>query len=305
MKNKIKKYYFQIKDVIKGLEKIDKPENIIYGVPKGGLMVCAFLRKAKVTMNVEEANLIVDDIVDSGRTKRIFKKTHPNTPFFALIDKEKSKSDYLDFKNHWIVFPWEVAHAASREDSIQENITRILQYIGEDPTREGLVHTPDRVMRMYSEIFRGYNKENFPKISIFKNGSDGLTYDQLITDEGSYHSHCEHHMVPFFGKYYFGYLPALGGNIIGLSKVARIVDFHASRLQIQERLVHDIVEDIWDILSKEKDSPIGMGIVMVGEHLCKTMRGVKKQGRMTTTKLKGAFLTNPSVKAEFLQRCTL
>lgn len=126
----------------------------------------------------------------------------------------------------------------------------------------------------------------------------------MILDEGNFYSHCEHHMVPFFGKYYFGYIPDKNSNIIGLSKVARLVDFHAAKLQIQERLVNDIVEDIWQILcSNGAERPIGMGMVMVGEHLCKSMRGVKKQGKMTTIKLKGSFLDNPPVKSEFLNRC--
>ncbi len=174
--------------------------------------------------------------------------------------------------------------------------------IGENPNREGLIDTPARVAKMWKEIFRGYNPECRPKVSVFKNGSDGLVYDQMIIDTGDFYSHCEHHMVPFFGRYWFGYIPAEDGNIIGLSKVARLVDYHAARLQIQERLVNDIVEDIWQELCKDSVNPIGMGMLMEAEHLCKTMRGVKKKGKMTTTKLKGVFLTNPEVRAEFLQK---
>jgi GTP cyclohydrolase I len=181
-------------------------------------------------------------------------------------------------------------------------IQSILKEIGENPERPGIVDTPQRVVKMWKEIFRGYDPSNKPKVSVFKNGTDGLVYDQMIIDTGDFYSHCEHHMVPFFGQYWFGYIPDPNGNIIGLSKVARLVDFHAARLQIQERLVHDIVEDIWNILSKEAVRPIGMGLIMKGEHLCKTMRGVKKKGEMTTTKLKGAFFDNQSVKNEFLQK---
>jgi len=185
-------------------------------------------------------------------------------------------------------------------------IRHILQHIGENPDRSGLEGTPKRVVKMWNEIFRGYDENQRPKIALFKNGEDGVSYDQMIVDEGSFYSHCEHHMVPFFGKYYFAYIPAENGNIIGLSKVARLVDFHAAKLQIQERLVHDILEDIWNALQADgAPKPIGMGLVMVGEHLCKSMRGAKKQGKMTTIKLKGAFLEIPAVKSEFLQRCTL
>ena len=181
-----------------------------------------------------------------------------------------------------------------------KNIVKILEFIGEDPNRDGLKDTPKRVEKMYKEIFRGYDPEQRPKISVFKNGSDGLVYDEMIIDTGSFYSHCEHHMVPFFGQYWFGYIPDKEGNIIGLSKVARLVDYHSAKLQIQERLVNDIVEDIWKELSKDTVRPIGMGLILKGEHLCKSMRGVKKQGQMTTIKLKGAFLDNQAVKNEFI-----
>ena len=178
-------------------------------------------------------------------------------------------------------------------------IKQILIAMGENPDREGLKDTPLRVVKMWKEIFRGYDITQKPKVSVFRNGSDGLVYDQMILDEGTFYSHCEHHMVPFFGKYYFGYIPDKNSNIIGLSKVARLVDFHAAKLQIQERLVNDIVEDIWDVLCQNADAPLGMGLLMQGEHLCKTMRGVKKQGKMTTIKLKGCFLES-GVKQEFI-----
>jgi len=183
---------------------------------------------------------------------------------------------------------------------MEKLIKEILLGIGENPEREGLIDTPARVVKMYKELFRGYDPAQRPKVSLFKNGSDGLVYDEMIMDTGSFYSHCEHHMVPFFGQYWFGYIPDKEGNIIGLSKVARLVDYHAAKLQIQERLVNDIVEDIWKELSKDTVRPIGMGLVMKGEHLCKSMRGVKKPGQMITIKLKGAFLDNQAVKNEFL-----
>lgn len=185
---------------------------------------------------------------------------------------------------------------------MEKTITQILQHVGENPERAGLIDTPKRVVKMWKEIFRGYNPENKPNMAIFKNGSDGLVYDQMIIDEGDFYSHCEHHMVPFFGKYKFAYIPSPQGNIIGLSKVARLVDYHAARLQIQERLVTDIVDDIWNGLCEGTEHPpIGMGLIMKGEHLCKTMRGARKKGLMTTIKLKGNLLTEPMARQEFLQ----
>lgn len=278
---------------MKALQQVDHPDNIVYGVPKGGMIAAGFLTNAKRTWNPQEATIIIDDLVDSGATRKKYRSLFPNTPFVSLFSKESKD---------WIVFPWEADHPGG-EDSIQQNISRILQYIGEDPNREGLQETPERVVRMWKEIFRGYDPAKYPKVTVFKNRKDGLIYDQMILDSGDFYSHCEHHMVPFFGQYWFGYIPSRDGNILGLSKVARIVDYHCAKLQIQERLVQDIVEDLWNTLSSRSVPPVGMGLMMVGEHLCKTMRGAKKKGSMTTIKLKGAFLLEQTTRAEFLSRC--
>lgn len=181
-----------------------------------------------------------------------------------------------------------------KEDIVRE----MLVMIGEDPDREGIQDTPRRVVNMWNELFAGYDENNKPKITTFKNGTDGLTYDQMIVDTGDYYSQCEHHMVPFFGQYWFAYIPHPEGKILGLSKVARVVDFYSAKLQVQERLVHEIVEELWASL-KDDNMPLGMALVMRGEHLCKTMRGAKKKGKMTTIKLKGVFREN-EVKTEFL-----
>jgi len=188
----------------------------------------------------------------------------------------------------------------SSKESIEAMLREQLIYIGENPDREGLKGTPERVVRMWKEIFRGYDPKQKPKITTFPNGLDGVSYDQMVTDTGDYFSHCEHHMVPFFGQYYFGYIPSENGHVLGLSKVARIVDYYSAKLQIQERLVNDIVKELWNALCLDRTSPVGMGLVMKGEHLCKTMRGAKKKGLMTTSKFKGIFLDNPEVRSEFL-----
>lgn len=127
----------------------------------------------------------------------------------------------------------------------KENLIRqILIEIGENPDREGLIETPKRVVKMWDEIFCGYKKKNKPLIKTFKNGSDGVDADQMVCDTGDFYSHCEHHMVPFIGKYWFAVLYHPTGNILGLSKVARVVDYHSAKLQIQERLGGDIVNEL-------------------------------------------------------------
>ena len=177
----------------------------------------------------------------------------------------------------------------------------MLLAIGEDPLREGLMDTPDRVVRMWKEIYKGYDINNKPKITTFNNGSDGIEYDEMINDTGHYYSQCEHHMVPFFGQYFFAYIPDSKGKLLGLSKVARIVDYYSSKLQVQERLTTEIIECLWKELCKDTIyKPLGMALVMDGKHLCKCMRGVRNEGIMRTTVLKGVFKTDASARAEFL-----
>ncbi len=175
-------------------------------------------------------------------------------------------------------------------------IRTILSFIGEDPCREGLKGTPDRIIRMWKEIFRGYDLALVPKITVFPNGVDGLSCNSVIADSGGFYSMCEHHMMPFFGKYWFAYIPNPKGKILGISKVGRVVDYCAARLQVQERLAKDIIVMIQEALGSEYPL-LAMGIVLEGEHLCKSMRGVKKEGKMCSS----FYLDNgslPELKAE-------
>ena len=185
-------------------------------------------------------------------------------------------------------------------EDIECAVRQLLSAIGENPDREGLLGTPDRIARMFKEIFRGYNPAMKPKITTFQNGADGITYDNMVIDEGNFYSCCEHHMMPFFGHYWFAYVPNPNGKILGISKIGRVVDYCGARLQVQERLVHDVVTMLEDALGSE-NPPLGIALVMKGEHLCKTMRGAKKQGIMTSSFLTGIFKESPEVRAEFMQ----
>jgi len=178
-------------------------------------------------------------------------------------------------------------------------IRQLLKEIGENPEREGLQGTPERVVRMWGELFKGYDPQQAPKITTFRNGNDGIIYDQMIVDTGTFHSQCEHHMLPFFGRYWFAYIPHPKGKLLGLSKIARTVDYFSAKLQIQERLVAEIVRYIEKALD-DTYPPLGIALMMQGEHLCKTMRGAKKQGTMTTTRLTGIFIEKQEVRQEFL-----
>jgi GTP cyclohydrolase I len=174
----------------------------------------------------------------------------------------------------------------------------MIESIKDNPQREGLKDTPNRVAKMWNEMFRGYDINQKPKITVFPNNGDGINYDQMIMDTGYFYSQCEHHMVPFFGTYYFAYIP--NKKVLGLSKVARIVDYYAAKLQVQERLGKEIVDE----LEKEL-KPKGIALVLKARHLCKEMRGVKKiNGEMTTSDLRGAFRKEPETRAEFISFIT-
>lgn len=263
----------------------------VYPIPRGGVptayLVKSMMRKELnlvIVDNESEADIFIDDLIDSGGTLARYTEGN-DKPFYALYDKRKENLG-------WIVFPWEETDEGSAEDII----IRQLQYIGEDPTREGLKGTPDRIIRMYDEIYRGYDKEKKPKETCFPNGKDGLSCDEMIIDTGYFFSTCEHHMVPFFGNYWFAYIP--GSRIIGLSKVADWIDYKSAKLQIQERLVKEVLDEMQRILV----NPVGLALVMEGRHLCKEMRDVKKyKGAMITSDLRGAFKDKPETRAEFMR----
>ncbi len=179
----------------------------------------------------------------------------------------------------------------SREEAVNA-IRTLMTYIGEDPTRDGLVDTPDRILRMYEEIFRGYDADKKPNITTFHNDEN---FSDIVFDSGEYYSMCEHHMLPFFGKYYFAYIPSPEGRIVGISKVARVVGYCAARLQLQEKLAIDIVKMLSEAL---EGKALGFAIVLKGQHLCKTMRGVRNNGKMTVSHFTGVFAKNENNRRE-------
>lgn len=178
-------------------------------------------------------------------------------------------------------------------EDIESALRTLIRAIGENPDRDGLKGTPERIMRMWKEIFRGYDESQKPKITTFPN-EDEMT--DIVFDAGDYYSMCEHHILPFFGKYYFAYIPAPDGRILGISKVARVVGYCAARLQLQERLASDIVTMLTDALGGKV---LGMALVMRGKHLCKTMRGIRNDGNMTVAHLEGLFKTDKECRDEF------
>lgn len=178
------------------------------------------------------------------------------------------------------------------QDKVREAVRLLLEGIGEDPTREGLVETPDRVARMYSELCDGMDRSASEDLSkTFAVSGDDLVIERDIT----FYSLCEHHMLPFYGKAAIGYIP--NGRVAGLSKLARTVEVFARRLQLQEQLTAQVA----DALMAELDCK-GAIVYMEAEHMCMTMRGVQKPGTKTATLARrGAFVENPELEARFFR----
>ena len=178
------------------------------------------------------------------------------------------------------------------EKAIQESIRNILTAVGERPDRDGLKYTPRRVARMYAELLDGYRID---PLAMINGAIFNIQYDEMvIVRDIEFFSLCEHHMLPFMGRVHVAYLP--DGKVIGLSKIPRIVDMYAHRLQVQERMTRQIADFLRDLLH-----PQGVAVVVEAMHLCSMMRGVKKHNaRMTTSAMHGAFRSNLATRQEFL-----
>ena len=177
-------------------------------------------------------------------------------------------------------------------EAAQQSILALIKAVGEDPEREGLRRTPERVARMYTELLSGYDAdaEKFINGAIFH-----ISYDEMVlVRDIEFYSLCEHHMLPFIGRAHVAYIPA--GKVLGLSKIPRVVDMYARRLQVQERMTRQIADFISDLLK-----PQGVAVVVEAMHMCSMMRGVKKHdARMTTSAMHGAFRANLATRQEFL-----
>ena len=187
--------------------------------------------------------------------------------------------------------PTDVGSAINFE-AAKNCVFELIKAVGEDPEREGLQNTPDRVARMYSELLSGYQSE--PE-KVINGALFQVNYDEMvIVRDIEFYSLCEHHMLPFIGRAHVAYIPA--GKVIGLSKIPRIVDIYARRLQIQERMTRQIADFVQQTLA-----PQGVAVVVEAMHLCAMMRGVKKHdARMTTSAMHGSFRANLATRQEFL-----
>ncbi len=287
------------------IRKSDRPISAIYGVPRGGVPVAmALAQKLGLPLDGWEEEgqllcshrvphplelLVVDDVVDSGRTRGRFSHLQP----FACLH-EKTADPVADFCAHrlmdpttWIHYWWE----GSESQSVEDAVVRQLQFIGEDPEREGLKETPSRVVRSWGELYAGYKMD---PVKVFKVFEDDACDEMVLLKNVEFYSQCEHHMLPFFGRAHIAYIPA--GKVIGVSKLVRLLEVYARRLQIQERLGQQITTAIDTYLK-----PKGAACILEAQHFCMTSRGVQKQDSiMVTSSLTGVFREVAAARAELL-----
>ena len=268
-----------------GMERVPMPR--VYPIPRGGIPIAYMLQghlPLPIVDSPDQADIFIDDLVDSGATREKYNLAYPDVPFYAAFDKR----DY----EGWLVFPWE--DGEHQEHSATDIVTRLMQYIGEDPNRGGLQETPHRVLKAWDHWAGGYKLDPSSVMKTFEDGAEHCN-ELVIVRDLPFYSHCEHHLAPFFGIAHIGYIP--NGRIVGLSKLSRLLDIYARRLQVQERLTNQIA----NALEKELQ-PLGVGGVIQARHLCMESRGVCQQGHHTiTSALRGVLMEKPEAREEFMQ----
>ncbi len=179
------------------------------------------------------------------------------------------------------------------QDKIELAMASIIEAIGENPLREGIKDTPQRVAEMYAELFSGLDVDPKAELSVdFEEGYE----EMVILKDIPFYSMCEHHLLPFYGVAHVGYIPSAGGRVVGISKLARVVEIFARRPQLQERMTQQIADAIFEALV-----PNGVAVVIQAEHLCMIMRGIKKPGAsVITSAVRGNFRSKVATRSEFL-----
>jgi len=295
----IVEFEYQIKKLAKMVGK--KKYSALYGIPKNGVIVASFLSKElgiPLLGSIQKLHklkdiLVVDDIVDSGKTITKFS----NYDCLTVISKVKKSQLPKNVKyvavyaepTDWINWFWE-NETVDKEDTV----ARCLEQIGENSRREGLLDTPRRVVKSWDKLYGGY-KQN-PE-DILKTNFSCEYYDEVILLRNiPLYSMCEHHLLPFTGKCHIGYIPGKCGKVVGISKLARLMEIYARRAQIQEQLTMQIGQSLVKHLK-----PRGVVVIIEATHMCMTARGVEKAGSsMVTSYMHGCFKDEPSARQEVL-----
>jgi GTP cyclohydrolase I len=260
----------------------------VYGIPRNGTIVAAMVRGLLPDLVLADGpddpgTWIVDDLVDSGLTLSRFN----GAPVDAMIRKPTAPPDVAPDAvrlTGWIVFPWET------EQAPEDAIVRVLTWLGEDPRRDGLRDTPARVLKAFREMTAGYHES---PVDILTRQFD-VGYDELVIVRAiPFWSLCEHHLLPFSGDAVVGYLPS--DRVVGLSKIVRLVECFARRLQVQERLTVQIADALMTHLVTR-----GAGVVLRARHACMEVRGVRAPADTVTSAMLGVFRDDAKARAELL-----
>ena len=270
----------------------------VYGIPRGGCAPAAMLaeRWGTVLLDAPERGcLILDDLADTGRTLRAALDANPGCQIVALWQKPHTPAlvehQHWAQRSGWLAFPWE-----ANETGPEDAVVRLLEWIGENPERSGLRETPRRVAKAWREMTGGYHADVEAILGVQFEQED-VPYSGIVAlREIPFHSVCEHHMLPFTGTACVAYIPGPSGKIVGLSKLARLVDAYARRLQVQERLTVQIVEAL-----EQHIEPLGAACIIRAQHSCMSHRGVGKEtGGMVTSEMRGVFFDDPRARAEIV-----
>lgn len=276
-------------DVYKRVEEMGaewelEPGCKVWGIPRGGSIVAGIAHLklgVEIVDSPESASIAMDDIIDSGATADALQAKY-GLETAALVNKDAEEIET------WVHFPWE---EPPRQD-IGESVRRIIEYLGDDPRRNGLLETPGRVVGSWDTLFSGYAISPASYLRWF----DCATDEMVICKNIQFYSTCEHHMLPFFGTASIGYIP--NGKVVGISKLSRVVNGWARRLMIQEGLTQAIGRTLEPYVQ-------GVAVHLEAQHLCMMARGVQQQdSTMVTNYLSGAFREQPETRAEFLQAVT-
>lgn len=259
----------------------------IYAIPRGGVplgIILSFKLQIPLVEKPEAGTLIVDDLIDSGKTIEPFIESGYDV---AVLYRKPHSPEYenlhtVETIDDWIEFSYE-----KTQTDMEDNVRRLLEYMGEDPTREGLLDTPKRYLKFMREFM------DSPDFNFTTFDSEG--YDQMIIQKNiPFFSLCEHHIAPFFGYATVAYIPS--DRIVGLSKLTRTVETYARRLQNQERITNEVAQRI-----QKELNPVGVAVSLEARHFCMEMRGVRTHDVSTkTTKLIGAFKEEQATRQEFM-----
>lgn len=268
-----------------------EPGLILYGVPESGIesvyALNAFISNCMITDNIARADVIVDCIERNGKTRKGYENLNPNAVFVTLFDISTTDDRYR-------IFPWQAGKLPSQKKRHNESIvTDLLRFIGEDTDREGLQETPKRFLKAWKHYTKGYAEDPADILKVFEDGAEGVN-EMVLVKQIPVYSTCEHHGASVFGVAHVAYIP--NGKIVGLSKINRVVDCFARRLQVQERLTTQIADALNDNLN-----PLGVAVVLECRHMCMESRGISQQGHTTVTSaMRGAFMDEPATRAEFM-----